>query len=53
MKTKSIGLAKGLYIEEESINGFEYEVINAVANLDNVLFWHRNPSRTDSASTVI
>ncbi len=46
VKTKSIGLAKGLYTEEESINGFEYDVINAVANLDNVLFWHRNPSRT-------
>ena len=46
VKTKSIGLAKGLYTEEESINGFEYEVINAVANLENVRFWHRNPSRT-------
>ena len=46
VKIKSIGWAKGLYTEEESINGFEYEVINAVANLDNVLFWHRNPSRT-------
>lgn len=46
VKVKSIGLAKGLYTEEESINGFEYDVINAVANLDNVLFWHRNPSRT-------
>ncbi|WP_302588733.1 hypothetical protein [Alistipes senegalensis] len=38
-------MAKGLYTEKESINGFEYDVINAVANLDNVLFWHRNPSR--------
>lgn len=46
VKVKSIGLAKGLYTEEESINGFEYDIINAVANLDNVLFWHRNPSRT-------
>lgn len=46
VKTKSIGLAKGLYTEEESINGSEYDIINAVANLDNVLFWHRNPSRT-------
>ena len=46
VKTKSIGLAKGLYTEEESINGFEYDVINAVADLENVLFWHRNPSRT-------
>lgn len=45
VKTKSIGLAKGLYTEEESINGFEYDVINAVANVGNVRFWHRNPSR--------
>lgn len=46
VKTKSIGLAKGLYTEEETVNGFEYDVINAVADLENVLFWHRNPSRT-------
>lgn len=46
VKTKSIGLTKGLYTEEESINGFEYDVINAVADLENVQFWHRNPSRT-------
>lgn len=46
VKIKSIGLPKGLYTEEESINGFEYDVINAVANLDNVSFWHRNQSRT-------
>lgn len=45
VKAKSIGLAKGLYTEEEAINGFEYDVINAVANLENVRFWHRNPSR--------
>ena len=46
MKTKSNGLTKRLYTEEESINGFEYDVINAVADLENVQFWHRNPSRT-------
>lgn len=46
VKTKSIGLAKGLYTEEEDINNFEEKVIAAVADLDNVLFWHRNPSRT-------
>lgn len=46
VKAKSIGLAKGLYTEEEAINGFEYDVINAVANVENVRFWHRNPSRT-------
>ena len=46
VRNKSIGLAKGLYMEEEAINGFEYKVVNAIANLDNVVFWHRNPSRT-------
>lgn len=44
VKNKAIGLTKGLYTEEENINGFEYKVINAVANLDNVIFWHRNSS---------
>ena len=46
VKTKSIGLVKGLYTEEEAVNAFEDKVINAVANLENVLFWHRNTSRT-------
>lgn len=41
----SIGISKGLYTEEGDINDFEYRVILAVANLDNVLFWHRNPER--------
>ncbi|MBO7477156.1 MAG: DEAD/DEAH box helicase family protein [Salinivirgaceae bacterium] len=42
--TKAIGLPKGLYIEEDGgMNNLEYPVISAVANLDNVLFWHRNP----------
>lgn len=41
----SIGLSKGLYTEEGDINDFEYRVISAIANLDNVLFWHRNPER--------
>lgn len=41
----SIGLSKGLYTEEGDINDFEYRTISAIANLDNVLFWHRNPER--------
>ncbi len=41
----SVGLSKGLYTEEGDMNDFEYKVINSVANLDNVLFWHRNPER--------
>lgn len=41
-----IGIGKGLYVKEESVNGFEYNVISAIAENDKVLFWHRNPSRT-------
>lgn len=35
-------LSKSLYREEDSMNNFEYRVIQKVADLDNVLFWHRN-----------
>lgn len=45
LNKKSIGLSKGLYIEEGDMNDFEYKVISTIANLDNVLFWHRNPER--------
>jgi type III restriction enzyme len=35
-----------MYTEEDGdINEFEYSVIRAVSNLDNVEFWHRNPER--------
>lgn len=47
-KKTAIGLSKGLYAEEDGdINGFEYDVIKEVSNLDNVVFWHRNPDRTN------
>ena len=39
------GLPKSIYLEEEKPNGFELRVINEVANLENVLFWHRNIER--------
>lgn len=42
---KMLGIAKGLYEEEENVNGFENKIISAISNLDNVLFWHRNPER--------
>ncbi len=45
LRTTSKGLSKGLYTEEGDMNDWEYIVINAVAALDNVLFWHRNPER--------
>ncbi len=45
LSRKAIGLSKGLFTEEGDMNNFEYQVISNVANLDNVLFWHRNPDR--------
>lgn len=44
--SKSIsGLPKTLYEREGEIDGFEKEVINDVANLENVEFWTRNLER--------
>lgn len=41
---KESHMAKGLYEREDGkINTFEYTVINKVANLPNVEWWHRNP----------
>ncbi len=39
------GITKNLYVEEGEINDFEKKVINEVANLDSVVFWHRNLER--------
>lgn len=35
-------VTKSLYAHEESMNGFEFRVINDITNLDNIAFWHRN-----------
>lgn len=46
LPTKTIsGLPKSLYEKEGDIDGFEREVINDVANLENVEFWTRNLER--------
>lgn len=42
---KMIGIAKGLYKEEEKVNDFESKVISAISNEDNVYFGHRNQER--------
>lgn len=42
---KMIGIGKGLYKEEEKVNGFEASVISAISNDENVCFWHRNQER--------
>lgn len=35
-------LFKSLYRAEDHMNNFEFRVIQKIADLDNVLFWHRN-----------
>lgn len=35
-------ISKSLYMSEKKANGFEERVINDVANLPNIQFWHRN-----------
>ena len=42
LKPSAGGIRKSLYEKEGEMNDFEYQVINAIANLDNVVFWHRN-----------
>ena len=42
LRSPSQGITKMLHTKEESVNGFEAEVINDVANLDNVEWWTRN-----------
>jgi len=39
------GIIKNLYIEEGEMNDLEKKVIFEVANLDSVVFWHRNLER--------
>ena len=45
-KQNAPSLAKSLYAREEQVNNFEFEAISAIAQLDNVLWWHRNLERT-------
>lgn len=45
LKTPSQGIIKMLHTKEESVNGFEAEVINDVANLESVEWWTRNIER--------
>lgn len=42
LKTPLQGLPKMLHTKEEQINDFETEVINEVANLENIEWWTRN-----------
>lgn len=39
------GITKNLYEQEGEMNDLEKKVINEIANLDNVVFWHRNLER--------
>jgi type III restriction enzyme len=35
-------ISKSLYLSEKKANGFEEHVINEIANLPNIRFWHKN-----------
>jgi len=39
-------ITKSLYENESDINDFEHRVINEIANLTNIAFWHRNIERS-------
>lgn len=39
------GITKNLYEQEGEMNDFEKKVINEIANLESVVFWHRNLER--------
>ena len=41
----STNIKKSLYEREDSMNGFEQEMILEIAALENVVFWHRNLGR--------
>lgn len=44
-KTTTHGITKNLYVEEGEMNDFERKVIRGVADLESVVFWHRNLER--------
>lgn len=46
-KEELVGIGKGLYAAEETVNDFEYDVISAIADNPNVLFWHRNREKKE------
>jgi len=41
----STPIGKSLYQAEDTMNGFEMDMILEIASLDNILFWHRNLNR--------
>ena len=46
-KEELVGIDKGLYVAEETVNDFEYDVISAISDNPNVLFWHRNREKKE------
>jgi type III restriction enzyme len=41
----STAIGKSLYEREDSMNGFEQDMIMTIATMDNIVFWHRNLTR--------
>lgn len=46
LPSTSLPLEKSLYEKEGSMNGYEQSFIESVSHLSNILFWHRNESRS-------
>lgn len=42
----STAIGKSLYEREDTMNGFEQDMIMTIATMDNVVFWHRNLTRS-------
>lgn len=47
-----VQLPKSLYTKEFNMNNFEQEVIKKVSDLDNIMWWTRNPSKGDNAFCI-
>jgi type III restriction enzyme len=45
-------ITKSLYMSEKKANGFEERVINEVANLSNIRFWHKNFDKGNAAFRI-
>ena len=45
--SRPVSIPKSLYTVEGDMNTFERRAIDALANLDNVLWWHRNISKRE------
>lgn len=46
LPSTSLPLSKSLYEKEGTMNGYEQTFIESISHLSNIVFWHRNESRS-------